>query len=150
VILYDPVRDAVVMVEQFRVGAAMSPLTDSPWLMEWVAGICDAGETPIETATREVLEETGLELTESPTHLVTYYPSPGGSTELIHLYYASCNADAVDVYRNQIGEHEDIKVHVIALKAALNALVTGQVNNAATIIGLQWLAMNSSQFKRGL
>lgn len=149
VILRDPQRDALVMVEQFRIGVAMSPLDDSPWLMEWVAGICDPGETPIETAHREVFEETGVRLDEAPQHLFTYYPSPGGSNELIHLFFACCDADQIQDYCSQAGEHEDIKVHVVALDAALDALMTGQVNNAATIIGLQWLAMNRPHWKRG-
>ena len=149
VILCDPVLDAVVMVEQFRVGAALSKLDDSPWLLEWVAGICDPGEQPIDTVAREVTEETGLQLSAEPEHLFTYYPSPGGSNELIHLYYASCDASQVSQYRSQASEHEDIRVHVISLQTAFDALATGQVNNAATIMGLQWLAAHRSHWKRG-
>lgn len=138
-ILLDPAQDAVVMVEQFRIGAATSSLNDSPWLLEWVAGICDPGETPTATCLREVREETGLEVQGEPECLFTYYPSPGGSNELIYLF--ACKVDASDVtdFHGQAGEFEDLKVHLIPCDTALAALKAGQVNNAATIIGLQWL-----------
>jgi len=138
-ILVDPVKDAVVMVEQFRIGAAMSRLEDSPWLLEWVAGICDPGEQPQATCIREIHEETGLAVQGSPELLFTYYPSPGGSTELIYLYICEVDSTQAPQFHGQAGEHEDLKVHVIALEDAIDALDAGQVNNAATIIGLQWL-----------
>ena len=149
IILFDPTSYQVVMVEQFRVGAAMSDLNDSPWLLEWVAGICDEGERPIETCHREVFEETGLHLTCEPQLLFTYYPSPGGSNELIHLFFATCDVSGASLYRGEAGEHEDLKVHAISIASALEALQTGKVNNAATIIGLQWLQMNQSRLLEG-
>ena len=85
VILCDVARKQLVMVEQFRIGAAMSDLEDSPWMLEWVAGICDENEVPLQTCYREVMEETGLTLADDPELLFSYYPSPGGSNELIHL-----------------------------------------------------------------
>jgi ADP-ribose pyrophosphatase len=81
--------------------------------------------------------------------LFTYYPSPGGSNELIHLYFARCNASNADGFCGQGSEHEDLKVHVISIASALEALQTGMVNNAATIIGLQWLQANLDQLVKG-
>jgi len=149
VILCDVQRQQLVMVEQFRIGAAMSELADSPWMLEWVAGICDSGETPVETCRREVLEETGLVIEGDLRRLFTYYPSPGGSNELIHLYFAHCDASNADSFCGQGSEHEDLKVHVISIASALEALQTGMVNNAATIIGLQWLQANLDQLVKG-
>jgi ADP-ribose pyrophosphatase len=138
-ILMDPVEDTVVMVEQFRIGAAMSRLEDSPWLLEWVAGICDPGEEPEATCIREIQEETGLAVKGAPELLFTYYPSPGGSTELIYLYLCEVDSTQAPRFHGQAGEHEDLKVHVIRLQDAFDALDAGQVNNAATIMGIQWL-----------
>lgn len=149
VILCDLERQQVVMVEQFRIGAAMSELADSPWMLEWVAGICDLEETLVETCHREVLEETGLVIEGNLQRLFTYYPSPGGSNELIHLYFARCDASKTDRFCGQGSEHEDLKVHVISIASALEALQTGIVNNAATIIGLQWLQANLDQLLKG-
>ena len=144
VILCDVVRKQLVMVEQFRIGAAMSDLEDSPWMLEWVAGICDENEAPLQTCYREVMEETGLTLADDPELLFSYYPSPGGSNELIHLYFAPCDVAEIDCYRGQIGEYEDLKVHVISVASAMEALQTGRINNAAMIIGLQWLKINQA------
>ena len=99
VILCDVARKQLVMVEQFRIGAAMSDLEDSPWMLEWVAGICDKNEVPLQTCYREVMEETGLTLADDPELLFSYYPSPGGSNELVHLYFAPCDVAEIDGYR---------------------------------------------------
>ena len=149
VILCDLARKELVMVEQFRIGAAMSDLEDSPWMLEWVAGICDDNESPLQTCHREVFEETGLTLLDDPQLLFTYYPSPGGSNELIHLFLAFCDVSGISRYRGQAGEYEDLKVHVISIASALEALQTGKVNNGAAIIGLQWLQMNYSHLLEG-
>jgi ADP-ribose pyrophosphatase len=55
VILYDPDRDAVVLIDQFRIGALSAGF--DPWVTEIVAGIIDPGETPEEVASRETTEE---------------------------------------------------------------------------------------------
>src|SRR5437660_6906485 len=44
VVLYDPDRDSVVLIEQFRLAALYAGR--SPWLIETVAGLVDRGETP--------------------------------------------------------------------------------------------------------
>ena len=56
---YDPARDLVVLVEQFRTGCVDHP--GDPWLIEAVAGLVEDGEAPEAVARREVREETGLE-----------------------------------------------------------------------------------------
>ncbi|MEC9409465.1 MAG: NUDIX domain-containing protein, partial [Pseudomonadota bacterium] len=57
VLLFDPRKDAVVLLEQFRVGALEDER--SPWLIELVAGMVDEGETPEDVALRESEEEAG-------------------------------------------------------------------------------------------
>ena len=58
VLPYDPVADAVVLIEQFRLPALAAGL--DPVLVELPAGLCDDGETPETTARRETQEEMGL------------------------------------------------------------------------------------------
>lgn len=62
VLPYDPRRDEVVLIEQFRVGAIGK--VDNPWLIELVAGLIDKNEQPEEVARREAIEEAGLEVGE--------------------------------------------------------------------------------------
>ena len=56
VLLYDPKREEVVLVEQFRMGALEDP--DSPWLFEIVAGLVEEGEDYADVARRETQEES--------------------------------------------------------------------------------------------
>lgn len=139
VLPYDPRRDEVVLVEQFRMGAMARG--DNPWLVETVAGLIDTDELPQEVAHREAIEEAGLELDEL-WPVTAYYPSPGSSTERIHLYIGRCNSEGAGGVFGLEEEGEDIRAAVWPLATALAALNDGRIDNAATIIALQWLALN--------
>lgn len=89
VLPYDPKRDTVVLIEQFRVGAMGR--TDNPWLVEMVAGLIDKDEAPEEVAHREAEEEAGLTFS-ALWPITQYFPSPGGSTEFVHLYLGRCDS----------------------------------------------------------
>jgi len=142
-ILYDEKLDAVVMVEQFRVGAIGQD--SSPWLLELVAGIIEPGENIEQVAIRECFEETGLVI-KKLQHIYKFTPSPGGVSEYIDLFYASVDAANVTELHGLASEGEDIKVHVIDANTAISLLETGQINNAFSMIGLQWLALQ--RFKK--
>jgi ADP-ribose pyrophosphatase len=62
VLPYDPVRDAVVLIEQFRIGAYTADW--KPWIEEIVAGVIEPGETAEAVAHRETVEETGCTTTD--------------------------------------------------------------------------------------
>jgi len=140
VLPYDPLRDELVLLEQFRIGA----LADSrgPWLTEIVAGMIEHGETPEQVAKREAIEEAGCELLEL-LPILDYYVSPGGTSETIQLY-----CGLVDTSKVQEGiygldeEHEDIRVVKVNFEQAVAQLEQGQINSAAPIIAIQWLMMN--------
>jgi len=83
VLPYDPARDEVVLIEQFRVGALDK--VANPWLIEMVAGLIDKDEEPEEVAHREAEEEAGLTFS-ALWPMTRYFPSPGGSDEYVHLY----------------------------------------------------------------
>lgn len=144
VLPYDPQRDEVVLVEQFRMGAMARG--DNPWLVETVAGLIDTDEQPEEVARREAVEEAGLEIGEL-WPVTAYYPSPGGSTERIHLYVGRCSSHEAGGVFGLEEEGEDIRAAVWPLQAALAALRDGRIDNAATIIALQWLALNRDEIR---
>lgn len=146
VLPYDPVRDEVVLIEQFRVGAMEK--SANPWLLELVAGLIDTDEQPEEVAHRESLEEAGLVLT-SLWPVTQYYPSPGGSDERVYLYVGRCDSAGAGGVHGLAEEGEDIRVHVWPLEDALAAVRDGRIDNAASIIALQWLALNRVEV-RGL
>ncbi|WP_017734936.1 NUDIX domain-containing protein [Pseudomonas sp. CBZ-4] len=139
VLPYDPQRDEVVLNEQFRVGAMGR--TDNPWLIEMVAGLIDKDEQPEEVAHREAEEEAGLTFS-ALWPITKYFPSPGGSTEFVHLYLGRCDSTGVGGVHGLEEEAEDIRVTTWAFEDALQAVRDGRISNAASIIALQWLALN--------
>ncbi|NLD00579.1 MAG: ADP-ribose diphosphatase, partial [Gammaproteobacteria bacterium] len=88
-------------------------------------------------------EEADLELHEL-LPVMTYYPSPGGSDERVYLYVGRCSTTGVGGVFGVAEEGEDIRVHVWPLAAALQAVQDGRIDNAASIIALQWLALNKA------
>ncbi|MDD0977367.1 NUDIX domain-containing protein [Pseudomonas fontis] len=146
VLPYDPQRDEVVLIEQFRVGALGK--TENPWLIELVAGLIDRDEQPEEVARREAQEEAGLKI-QTLWPMTRYFPSPGGSDEFVHVYLGRCDSAGAGGLHGLEEEGEDIRVKVWAFEDALQAVRDGQIANAATIIALQWLALNRDEV-RGL
>jgi len=146
VLPYDPVRDEVVLIEQFRVGA-MGKVAN-PWLIELVAGLIDKDEVPEEVAHREAQEEAGL-VFKALWPMTRYFPSPGGSDEFVHLYLGQCSSVGAGGLHGLEEEGEDIRVKVWAFEDALQAVRDGLIVNAASIIALQWLALNRDEV-RGL
>ncbi|OEC34315.1 ADP-ribose pyrophosphatase [Pseudomonas sp. 21C1] len=146
VLPYDPQRDEVVLIEQFRVGAMEKGA--HPWLLELVAGLIDTDEVPEAVAHREAREEADLELT-SLWPITQYFPSPGGSDEHVYLYLGRCSSLGAGGVHGLAEEGEDIRVHVWPFEDALQAVKDGRINNAASIIALQWLALNRAEV-RGL
>ena len=138
VLLYDPIRNKVVLVEQFRIGALEDEV--SPWLLELVAGIVEEGESPEEVASREAQEEAGCEVSDLE-HITSYWVSPGGTSEKIHLYCAHIDSEGLGGIHGLADENEDILVHVVSCEEAFEAVACGRINNAATIIALQWLQL---------
>jgi ADP-ribose pyrophosphatase len=136
---YDPKLDKVVLIEQFRIGALKDK--NSPWLLELVAGVIDKEKPIKEMVHLEVKEETGLEIKKLiPIH--EYWSSPGASSEHLSLYCAIVDSTKADGIHGLDEEHEDIMVHVMDTKDAFAAVKSGRINNASTIIALQWLELN--------
>ena len=153
VLLYDPDRDAVIVVEQFRIGAyAAQPLPRfrrrvSPWLMEVVAGIVEKGESPKDVARRESLEEAGCEILDL-VHICDYMVTPGGSTETVILFCGRVRAPRHGSIHGIDAEHEDIRVHVVSSARALEWLDSGRACNSMIVIALQWFRMNRNRLRK--
>jgi ADP-ribose pyrophosphatase len=153
VLLYDPSRDVVVLIEQFRIGAfaALPALRfrrrPSPWLMEIVAGIVEKGERPETVARREALEEAGCEILDL-VHVRDYLVTPGGSTESVIVYCGRVRAPRHGSIHGIATEHEDIRVHVVPSARALQWLDTGVACNSMIIIALQWFRENRAKLRR--
>lgn len=146
VLPYDPVRDRVLMIEQVRFGP-LAQGDPSPWLLEPVAGLIDAGETPEETARREAAEEAGLALGE--LHFVSrYYPTPGGVSQVLYSYLGIADLpDEAARLGGHEAEGEDILGHVVDFGDALDLMAAGDLVNAPLIITMQWLAASRDKLR---
>ncbi len=145
VLPYDPVRDEVVLIEQFRVGALDFPA--DPWLIEIVAGIIDEGESAEKVAHREMREEAGCVIEELEL-VCNYLVSPGGTTESTALFCGRVDATHVEGVHGLADEGEDIKVSVVAYNEAVELLESGRINSASPLIALQWLMMNRERLRQ--
>lgn len=143
VLPYDIASDSILLIEQIRIGAIKSK--PSPWLLECIAGMTDGSTDYENVAKREAFEEAGLELTELE-FMLSYLSSPGGSTERLYLYLAKADLSQLSsgIYGLET-EGEDIKTHIVSFTDAMARLKNGEIDNAATVISLQWLALNRAR-----
>lgn len=139
VLPYDPIRNEIILIEQFRAGALDAP--GGPWLLEIVAGMIEDQETVEEVVKREAMEEAGCVITDL-VPLYDYLVSPGGTTERVALFCGRVDTTHVGGVHGASEEGEDIQVNVVALDTAFTWLKSGRLNSASLIIALQWLALN--------
>ena len=145
VLLYDPKRDQVVLVEQFRLGALHAP--EGPWLLEIVAGIVESGEAKRDVARREAIEEAGCTVLDL-VPVCECFVSPGGTSETVTVYCGRVDAERATGIHGLAEEHEDIRVHVFSRTETLELLHSGQICSAPTVIALQWLTLNYSSLRQ--
>jgi ADP-ribose pyrophosphatase len=141
---YDPRRDEVVLIEQFRVGALGAGL--EPWLIEVVAGIIEPGEDAQEVARRETEEEAGCRV-EALEPIGTFLLSPGAVTETIEIYCGRVSSAGVGGIHGLDHEGEDIRAFVEPWTTVEARLQRGEVVNATAMIALQWLALNRGRLR---
>lgn len=144
VLLYDPAKDRVVLIEQFRVGALND--VDGPWLLEIVAGVIEEGESVKDVARRECHEEAGIEV-HSFEPVYSFYSSPGGCSEKIHVLCALVDSDEASGIHGLDDEGEDIRVLVIDYSELHDLLAAGRINSAIPLVALQWLQLNRERLQ---
>lgn len=146
VLLYDPHADAVVIIEQFRVGA-IDYGDERTWLLEVVAGAIEPGETPVDVAYRESVEEAGAEIQEL-IKINEFFTSPGGTSEMLHLFCGRIDSREIGGFHGVEDENEDIKVDVLPFDEVYQLLEAGRIISAIPIIAIQWLALNRDKLRR--
>jgi ADP-ribose pyrophosphatase len=144
VLPYDPERDNVVLVEQFRIGAYAAG--GDPWLSESIAGIIDFGEKAEEVAYREALEEANCKITEL-IKIGEFIMSPGGSSEMTTMFCGRIDSRGVGGVHGLAHEGEDILARVVPLEEALKDLAEGKTASAYAAIPLLWLQFNKASLQ---
>jgi ADP-ribose pyrophosphatase len=140
ILLYDPIRDELVLVEQFRLAAHLAGF--AAWQIEIVAGIIETGESTAEVARREAQEEAGLPVIGDLVPIHRFLTSPGGSTETVDLFCGRVDATNAGGIHGLADESEDIRVAVMSTAAALALVAEGRIENGFTLLALHWFAAN--------
>lgn len=144
VLPYDPVTDSLVMIEQFRPGAMRGD--DSPWMLELIAGVVEAGERDEEVVHREAMEEAACQLSEL-VPIATVFPSAGACTEQVRLFCGRVSKAAIGGLHGLREEGEDILVHAVTRTDALQLLADNRIPNGHTLIALQWLHIHGAALR---
>lgn len=150
VLPWDPVRDRVLVIDQFRPAVAARGEAQ-PWMLEPIAGRIDPGETPEETAIREAQEEAGLDL--DPARLVAGpagYASPGSVNEYIYGFVALCDLpDGTGGHWGLETEAEDIRAHLLPRAELTRMARAGELPNAPLALLALWLALEAPALGKG-
>ncbi|EGT4256165.1 ADP-ribose diphosphatase [Citrobacter amalonaticus] len=136
---FDPERDEVVLIEQVRIAAYDT--SETPWLLELVAGMIEDGETVEDVARREAMEEAGI-VVKRTKPVLSYLASPGGTSERSSIMVGEVDATTANGIHGLADENEDIRVHVVSREQAYRWVEEGKIDNAASVIALQWLQLH--------
>lgn len=129
-LVYDTVKDKYIFCSQWRPGSASD-------LLEIVAGTLDKpGEDPRDAMTREIMEEIGYE-TDLIKLIDECYMSPGGTTEVITIYYAEVS-NQVEEGGGHASEHEEIDI----IYMDYDEMISTRFRDAKTIIAVNWAKLN--------
>ncbi len=141
---YDLARDEVVLTEQIRIPAYDT--SETPWLLELVAGMIEEGESVEDVARREAVEEAGLQVGRVK-EFMSYLASPGGTSERLSLMVGEVDATQAKGIHGLVDENEDIRVHVVSREQAYQWVEEGKIDNAASVIALQWLQLHYEKLR---
>ena len=145
VLPYDPARDEVVLIEQFRIGAYAAGRP--PWQIEIVAGIIEDGEEPEDVARRECVEECGCRI-EALVHVCDFLASPGVLSETTAVYCGRTDTTGAGGVHGLDHEHEDIRAIALRAETAFAWLDDGRILNRPAIIARQWLRRERERLRR--
>jgi ADP-ribose pyrophosphatase len=145
VLPYDPERDEVILIRQFLPGAHFAGRASN--VLQIIAGMIGAGETPEDVACREAVEEADCAI----GHIekaAAFLPSPGGSSEVIHVYVAEADSSIAGGVHGLAVENEDIRVEVMKADAAIALLDAGEIEAGPAVVGLLWFARHHQRIRR--
>lgn len=124
----------IVLVEQYRKALNRT-------IVEIPAGKLEPGEEPLNTARRELEEETGYKC-EELEWLISFYTSPGFADEIIHLYAAK-NLQKGDGHA-ALDEDEFVNVIELTLEEAIDYIKEQKIYDAKTAYAIQYLQLNEA------
>jgi ADP-ribose pyrophosphatase len=145
VLPFDPRRDEVVLIRQFRAGSYVAGR--HPWSWEIVAGIIEDGESAEALVRREAIEEAALEVRDViAMHDVIL--SPGACSETCTAFLGHVDTTHTGGVHGLQSEGENILVKVLSFTEVRAMLEHGEIDNAIAVIALQWLALHRDQVRK--
>lgn len=145
VLPYDPQRDEVVLIRQFRAGAYVADR--HPWTWEVVAGIIEENETAEAMVRREMVEEAGLAVGEL-LPIQDLMLTPGACSEACRIFLGRVDTAKAGGVFGLADEHEDILVKVMSFADAYAMVERNEVDNAVGVVALLWLALHRDEVRR--
>lgn len=145
VLPYDPLRDQVLLVEQFRAATFIAGET-RPWMWEPVAGLIDPGETPQQAARREAMEEAGVTISQLE-EVTQAYPSSGSSGEFIYIYVGLTDLSDIRGGGGVAGENEDLRSEIISFDALMAGVDSHRYQDIPLITAALWLARHRDRLR---
>lgn len=140
VLLYNPFKKTVILVNQFRMPTYLNG-NKNGMMIETCAGLLD-GDDPETCVKKEAEEETGFRV-KNVQKVFESYMSPGAVTEIIHFFIAEYNDDMkIGDGGGLDNENEDIEILEVELLKALQMVKTGKIKDAKTIMLLQFAQIN--------
>jgi len=140
ILLYNNEKKTVVLIRQFRFAVFFNQ--EPGYLIEVCAGKLD-GDDPLTCAKKEAEEETGYRVSDV-RQVYRSYMSPGSVTERLTLFVGKYDADSkVSDGGGHFEEGEDIEVLELPFTRAMEMVGTGEINDAKTLILLQYAAINN-------
>ncbi len=141
ILLYNSEKKKIVLTRQFRIPTYLNG-NEEGLLIEVCAGQLDR-DSPKDCIIRETEEETGYRV-KNVTKVYEAYMSPGSVTEKLHFYIAQYE-DHMKVSDGGGVDHEqeDIEVMEIDFEKAIDMISSGQIQDAKTIILLQYAILNN-------
>jgi len=146
VLLYDPARRTVLLTRQFRYPVYVNDHPDG-MLIETAAGLLD-DDDPLTAIRREAEEETGVRVDEVQ-HVFDVYMSPGSVTERLHFFAAAYDGSSRVGDRGGLEEEgEEIEILEYGIDEALQRIRDGEIQDAKTIMLLQWAVLDGPFARR--
>lgn len=146
---WDPVRDRVLLIEQFRVAPWLRH-DPQPWLLEAIAGRVDAGEAVEDAARREAREEANLTVTRL-FQAIHHYPSPGALGEYLYSFVGIADLpDGVEGIHGLESETEDIRGHLISRAELTHMAMAGQLASGPLAMIALWLELRHQAIRTEL
>src|SRR4051812_13284444 len=143
---YDPHRDEIVLINEFRPGCLIAG--DPPFTDNVVAGAIDGDESPIDAAVREMKEETDLELREPILVHPGAYVSSGGTSEKIAIVFGLVDTQHASGVHGNPDEAEDILTVVVPAERFIERIRSAQITDLKTLVAGYWFAENRDRFRK--